>query len=226
MFSQSNDQDLQYNRLTSPVCVWMAFKYFISFFTTKNSHPEVFWKFCKFSWKTTWWSSWLVMLHHKACNFTKSELSYMFFPRSFAAFFFWGGSSQVVILKQSLEGFLQNNIFKNFIKFTGRLLLRSLSIFPPEVFCKKVFLQISQILQENTRARVSFPIKLQAWGSRFPVKFAKFVRTLLFLEHIWWLLLKHVGMFDIHQQNHIIAVGHFQFNPLMPRSNKKVTTRH
>ena len=86
----------------------------------------------------------------------------MFFPRSFAAFFFGGGSSQVVILKQSLEGFLQNNIFKNFIKFTGRLLLRSFSIFPPEVFCKKVFLQISQILQENTRARVSFPIKLQA----------------------------------------------------------------
>ena len=154
----------------------------------------------------------------------------MFFPRCFAAFFEgWGGGgrggggSQVVILKQSLEGFLQNNIFKNFIKFTGRLLLRSFSIFPPEVFCKKVFLQISQILQENTRARVSFPIKLQAWGSRFPVKF---VRTPLFIEYIWWLLLKHVGMFDIHQQNHIIAVGHFQFNPLMPRGNKKVTTRH
>ena len=70
------------------------------------------------------------MLHHKACNFTKSELSYMFFPRSFAAFFFFfffgGGRSQVVILKQSLEGVLQTNIFKNFVKFTGKLLLRSL----------------------------------------------------------------------------------------------------
>ena len=107
------------------------------------------------------------MLHPKACNFTKSELSYMFFPRSFAAFFFFlggggGGSSQVVILKQWLEGVLQNNIFKNFVKFIGKLLLRSLSISPPEVFCKKVFLQILQILQENTRARVSYPIKLQA----------------------------------------------------------------
>ena len=34
---------------------------------------------------------------------------------------------------------------------------------PPEVFCKKkVFLDISQNSQENTCARVSFSIKLQA----------------------------------------------------------------
>ena len=33
---------------------------------------------------------------------------------------------------------------------------------PPEMFCKKVFLQISQNSQENTCARVSFLIKLQA----------------------------------------------------------------
>ena len=34
---------------------------------------------------------------------------------------------------------------------------------PPEVFCKKrLFLEISQISQENTCARVSFLIKLQA----------------------------------------------------------------
>ena len=34
----------------------------------------------------------------------------------------------------------------------------------PEVFCKKVFLEISQNSQENTCARVSFLIKLQASG--------------------------------------------------------------
>ena len=33
---------------------------------------------------------------------------------------------------------------------------------PPEVFCKKVFLDISQKLQEKTCARVLFLIKLQA----------------------------------------------------------------
>ena len=36
---------------------------------------------------------------------------------------------------------------------------------PPEVFCrKKVFLEILQNSQENTCARASFLIKLQAWG--------------------------------------------------------------
>ena len=34
----------------------------------------------------------------------------------------------------------------------------------PQVFCKKVFLEISQNSQENTCARVSFLIKLQASG--------------------------------------------------------------
>ena len=34
----------------------------------------------------------------------------------------------------------------------------------PEVLCKKVFLEISQNSQENTSARVSFLIKLQALG--------------------------------------------------------------
>ena len=50
---------------------------------------------------------------------------------------------------------------------------------------KKVFLKISDNSQENTRARVSFLIKLQAsgllkkrlWHRCFPVNFAKFLRT-------------------------------------------------
>ena len=60
---------------------------------------------------------------------------------------------------------------------------------PPEVFCKKkVFLEISPNSQENTCARVSFLIKLQAppatllkkrlWHRCFAVSFAKFLRTL------------------------------------------------
>ena len=35
---------------------------------------------------------------------------------------------------------------------------------PPEVFCKKLFLEITQNSQENTCARVSFLIKFQASG--------------------------------------------------------------
>ena len=59
---------------------------------------------------------------------------------------------------------------------------------------KKVFLEISQNSQENTCARVSFLIKLQAasatllkkrlWHRCFPVNFAKFLRT-LFTERVW-----------------------------------------
>ena len=40
----------------------------------------------------------------------------------------------------------------------------------------KVLLKISQNSQENTCGRVSFLIKLQAWG--------------FFIEHLWWLLWK------------------------------------
>ena len=65
---------------------------------------------------------------------------------------------------------------------------------------KKVFLEISQNLQENTCARVSFLIKLQAWPTTllkkrlwqrcFPVNFVKFLRRPFFTEHLRWLLLK------------------------------------
>ena len=64
---------------------------------------------------------------------------------------------------------------------------------------KWVFLKISQNSLENTCARVSFLIKLQASPATllkkrlchryFPVNFAKFSRTPLLIEHIRWLLL-------------------------------------
>ena len=64
---------------------------------------------------------------------------------------------------------------------------------------KKMFLEILQNSQENTRARVSFLIKLQArprpatllkkklWHRCFPVNFAKFLRTTFLTKHLWWL---------------------------------------
>ena len=69
----------------------------------------------------------------------------------------------------------------------------------PRCYVKKVFLKISQNSHENTCARVSFLIKLQArgllllkkrlWHRCFLVNFAKFLRTPFFIEHVWWLLL-------------------------------------
>ena len=80
---------------------------------------------------------------------------------------------------------------------------------------KKVLLEISQNSQENTCARVSFLIKVQAsacsfikketlaqvfscatslkkrlWHTSFPVNFAKFLRKSFLKKHIWWLLLQ------------------------------------
>ena len=76
---------------------------------------------------------------------------------------------------------------------------------------KKVFLEISQNSHENTSARVSFLINLQALGLRpatllkrrlwhtcFPVNFVKFLRTPIFIEHIWWLRL-HWGEVFVYE---------------------------
>ena len=41
----------------------------------------------------------------------------------------------------------------------------------------------------NTCARVSFLISCWLWRRCFPVNFAKFLKRLFFMEHLWWLLL-------------------------------------
>ena len=68
------------------------------------------------------------------------------------------------------------------------------------MFCKKGvlwnFLQFTekhqyQILFFNKVAglRPSTLLKKRLWHMCFPVNFAKFLRTLFFIEHLWWLLL-------------------------------------
>ena len=70
----------------------------------------------------------------------------------------------------------------------------------PEVFYKKVFLEISQNSQENTCARVSFLkicrpevcnfIKNEALAQMFSCEFCKISKNTFFYKHLWWLLLK------------------------------------
>ena len=74
------------------------------------------------------------------------------------------------------------------------------SSLPRDVFCKKVFLNISQNSQENTYVTVSFLIKLQArpvtlfknklWHWCFPVNFVRFLRIPFLLSIssscFWW----------------------------------------
>ena len=64
---------------------------------------------------------------------------------------------------------------------------------PPECSLKKVFLEISQNLQENTSARVSFLIKLQACNfikkdtlpQVFSCEFCEISKNTFFTEHLW-----------------------------------------
>ena len=70
---------------------------------------------------------------------------------------------------------------------------------------KKVFLKMLQNSQENTYARVSFLIKLQAyagnfikkrpWGRCFPVNFVEFLRTPFLTDHLRWLPLEKLCYF-------------------------------
>ena len=69
-----------------------------------------------------------------------------------------------------------------------------------EVFCEKVFLQISQNSQENTCARVSFP-----WI------FAKFLIIPFIIEHLWWLLLNFWNSFQLCYKRTPVQVFSYEF---------------
>ena len=64
------------------------------------------------------------------------------------------------------------------------------------MFYKKSVLKNSQNSLENTCARASFfslrpatLLKKRLWHRCFHVNFVKFLKTLFFIEHLWWLLL-------------------------------------
>ena len=79
---------------------------------------------------------------------------------------------------------------------------------------KKMFLEILQNLQENTSARVYFSkvaglrpatlLKMTICHKGFPVNFAKFLRTPVYIEHLWLLLLTFSrGLFETRQMKQL-----------------------
>ena len=62
---------------------------------------------------------------------------------------------------------------------------------------EKVFLEISQNLQESTCARASFLIKAcnfikkETLAQVFSCEFCEISNNTIFTEHLWWLLLEH-----------------------------------
>ena len=73
--------------------------------------------------------------------------------------------------KQSSRGVLLKGVLRNLTKFTGKQLYQSL-------FFNKV-----------ANLRPATLLKKRLWHRYFPVNFVKFLRTPLFTEHLWWLLL-------------------------------------
>ena len=97
--------------------------------------------------------------------------------------FFQNNHQNTKKIQSKINGFLQNR----------EAVIRRCSV-------KKVFLKISQNSQENTSTRVFFSIKLglrpatllkkRRWHWCFLVNFVKFLRTPIYIEHVWWLLLR------------------------------------
>ena len=69
------------------------------------------------------------------------------------------------------EVFCKKGVLRNFAKFIGKRLCQSL-------FFDKV-----------AGLRPATLLKKRLWHRRFPVTFAKFLRTPFLTEHLWWLLL-------------------------------------
>ena len=113
------------------------------------------------------------LLFNKACNIIKREtleqafsceLLDLFKNPFFTFFLLFDRSSRP-------EVFFRKGVLRNFAKFTGKRLCQSL-------FFNKV---------AGLRSATVF--KKRLWHMCFPVNFAKFLRTLFFIEHLWWLLL-------------------------------------
>ena len=90
---------------------------------------------------------------------------------------------------------------------------------PGGVLYEKVFLEISQNLQENTCSRVSFLIKLQVWGSKqmFSCEFCEISKNNFFTEH----LRKTASVFSFVRQ-YVTANSNRLISYLTVRKNRSI----
>ena len=119
------------------------------------------------------------------------------------------------LLKKSImENFIFSAVTHSCSNLEGQIVfikqIKSLSIHhlqkftiqkqPPEVFCKKGVLgNFTKFTGKNLRQSLFFNnvaslrpvtlLKKRLWHRCFPVTFVKFLRTIFFIEHPWWLLL-------------------------------------
>ena len=119
---------------------------------------------------------------------------FVFLPWSGQIFFFFGWM------------FFYSRIEIFSLRMVGYCILSVREVVVRRCSAKKAFLKISQNWQENTCARVSFSVELQAsttllkkklWHRCFHVSFVKFVRTPFSIEHLLWLFLQLTVLFKV-----------------------------
>ena len=84
------------------------------------------------------------------------------------------------------------------------------------VFCKKDgFRNFAKFIGKYLCMRPATLVKKRLWHWRFPLNFAKFLKTPFFIEHIWWLLLTIPGVgFQSHFSNQCMSrINHYVCNP-------------
>ena len=99
--------------------------------------------------------------------------------------------------------FCKNGILRNFGKFTGKHLCQSL-----------YFNKVASL-------RPATLFKKRLWHRCFPVNFAKFLKTLFFTEHLWWLLLNHLA---ISSSNNLKNISNFEGWRLTLAASKKTSS--
>ena len=78
------------------------------------------------------------------------------------------------------------------------------------MFCKKSALQnFAEFIGKHLCLRPTTLLKKRLWHRCFPMNFAKFLRTPVLIEHLWWLLLNQgrwfvkQELFERHEPNHM-----------------------
>ena len=96
----------------------------------------------------------------------------------FLLFFF---SEEMKISRRSRpEVFFKKGVHRNFAKFTGKHMCQSL------------------LLNKVAGLRHATLLKKRLWRRCFSVNFAKCLRTLFYIEHLWWLILDICITFRSH----------------------------
>ena len=138
------------------------------------------WILCPIYWKTCL----NLLLFGKTGKFVTVSWALSYMIRNPFNYVSWIKKEQAEAVVQRCS--VKKGVLRNLVKFTGKHLCQNL-------FSSKV-----------TGLRPATLLKKGLWHGCFPVNFAKFLRTLFFIEHLlWWLLLNRQNKLSRLVQNNL-----------------------